>query len=278
VSRSEAPSPIRTLVCDDERRARRAFVTLLADDRELAIVGEASDGIEAADLIQRTAPDLVFLDVEMPHLDGFGVLRTLVAPRPTIVFITAHDEYAVRAFEVHAVDYLVKPIERDRLTRALAVAKSRVRQRRVCELSERLAALLPAGRDGAPRGGTPDDGDDAPRPPRRYVERIPVRIGRSLTYVPVAEIDWIEADDYYARLHAGGRAYVVRQTMRDLEAKLDPLMFVRVHRSAIVRIDHVDRMHPCVRGAHVLSLKDGIRLTLSRSRRAAFEAALGGVR
>lgn len=248
-------------------------MALLAADADLEIVGEASDGVEAATLIDRIDPDLVFLDVHMPRLDGFEVLGKLSArPGLTIVFVTGHDEYALKAFEVHAADYLVKPVDAARLASALATAKSRVRQRRICELAERLATLVPTSGPASPVVSE----QQANGATRRYLERVPVRIGRSLTYVPVARIDWIEADDYYAKLHADGRSYLVRRTMRDLESRLDPAVFVRVHRSAIVRIEHVERMHPCVRGSHVLILKDGSRLTLSRSRRATFEAALAG--
>lgn len=264
---------IRTVVCDDERRTRRAFVALLGDDEEIDVVGEASDGLQAAELIESSTPDLVFLDVHMPHLDGFGVAARLHADEgPTVVFVTAHEEYALKAFEVHAVDYLVKPIDRARLEHSLSAAKQRVRERRVRELGERLALLLPPSR----RDGHVERLHQPPPSRQSFAERIPVRIGRNLTYVPVSDVYWIEADNYYARLHVGERNFLVRQSMRELEARLDPAQFVRVHRSAIVRIAEVDRLQPRSRGAHLLTLKDGSRLTLSRSRRAAFEAALGG--
>ena len=272
---------IRTVVCEDEPDAREGIVSMLRVDPTVLVVGEARTGSEAVDTIRSQMPDLVFLDVQMPRLDGFGVIERIGVERfPVVVFVTAYDEYALRAFEVHALDYLLKPFGDDRFSDALTRAKSRVRQKRACELSQELASLLARGDESAvtaPTGvaAAPLEYDPAP-PARKYLEHIMVRLAGTVSLIRVEDVDWIEADDYYAKLHVAGKTHLLRETMRQLETKLDPRDFVRVHRSAIVRIDRVQTLHPYFKGSHVLTLKDGTRVTLSRGRRAAFEAALGG--
>jgi two-component system LytT family response regulator len=280
--------PIRTLVCDDEPDAREGLLALLSGDSQIAVVGQARTGREAAKLIEEANPELVFLDIQMPELDGFGALarvqrRAAVMNAPVVVFVTAYDEYALRAFEVHALDYLLKPFSDERFAEALQLAKARVRQRRAGELGQQLAALL---EDAIPTAHHPDDADrddlsvpatsaDEPSVGTRYTDRIAVRTAKQVVFVRVSDVDWIEADDYYSKLHIGGRAYLIRETMGSLEARLDPSRFTRVHRSAIVNLDRVQTLQPYFRGAHVLTLRDGTQLTLSRSRRASFERALG---
>ena len=272
---------IRTVVCDDEPDAREGIVAMLRADPMVRVVGEARNGSEAVDAITTHEPDLVFLDVQMPRLDGFGVIERIgVARFPVVIFVTAYDEYALRAFEVHALDYLLKPFGDDRFSDALARAKSRVRQHRACELSQELASLLARGDETAvsepPQSAAKQVERGSMPPAPNYLEHIMVRLAGTVTLIRVEDVDWIEADDYYAKLHVGGKTHLVRETMRQLEGKLDPRQFVRVHRSAIVRIDRVQTLHPYFKGSHVLTLRDGTRVTLSRSRRAAFEAALGG--
>jgi two-component system, LytTR family, response regulator len=272
---------LKAVVCDDEPDAREGMVELLRRDPEIALVAEARNGTEAAAEIERQSPDLAFLDIQMPMLDGFGVVAE-VAKRersPVFVFVTAYDEYALKAFEVHALDYLLKPFSDARFSEALAVAKARVRERRACELGQQIAALLQpsdaawssndASRSGF--GSAANQGSG-----RGYLEHFMVRLGGKVTLLRVADIDWIEADDYYAKLHVAGRSYLIRETMQQLETKLDPRQFVRVHRSAIVQIDRLRTLEPYIKGSHVLTLKDGTRLALSRGRRSAFEAAIGG--
>jgi two-component system LytT family response regulator len=263
--------PIRTLICDDEPDAREGLSELLRGDPEVVVVGQARSGREAVALVEEMRPELVFLDVQMPGLDGFGVVQAVGAERaPVVVFVTAYDEYALRAFEVHALDYLLKPFSDARFADALRLAKARVRQRRAGELVPELAALLGDERR------TPGAAAPAPAAARPlYLDRITVRTGNQVYFVRVDDIDWIEADDYYAKLHVAGRTHLVRETMQRLASKLDPRRFVRVHRSAIVNLERVQRLQPYFRGAHVLTLNDGTRLTLSRSRRAQFERALG---
>ena len=273
------------MVCDDEPEAREGVVALLREDDEIAIVGEARDGHEAVAVLGAARPELVFLDVQMPGLDGFGVLEVVRAASgaerlPVVVFVTAFDAYALRAFEVHALDYLLKPFADERFAEALRTAKERVRQRRAGALGQQLAALYgdaaPPTRTPPPDlAETPSAPVAAPPPAPRHLERIPVRIAQKVHLVPVADVDWIEADDYYAKLHVAGRSYLVRETLTQLEVALDPSQFVRTHRSAIVNIGRVKLLQPYFGGAHVITLHDGTRVPLSRSRRAAFERAVG---
>lgn len=278
----EASTRIRTIVCDDEPDAREGIVAMLRGDPDVAVVGEARTGEEAAEMIMDREADLVFLDIQMPRLDGFGVIERVGPDRlPVVVFVTAFDQYALKAFEVRALDYLLKPFTDERFEEALARAKAQVHQRRARALSQELASLL-VGHVAIRRNA---GGARAEPPPARgvtlastpaYLEHFLVRLAGTVTLVRVEDVDWIEADDYYAKLHASGRTHLIRETMQRLEAKLDPHQFVRVHRSAIVRIDRVHTMHPYFKGSHLLVLRDGTRVTLSRSRRPAFEAAVGG--
>lgn len=277
--------PIRTIVCDDEPDAREGILALLARDLQITVVGQAGTGREAAALIEDTQPELVFLDIQMPELDGFGALDRVDAEKaPVVVFVTAHDEHALHAFDVSALDYLLKPFSNERFNEALQRAKTQVRQRRAGELVEQFAVFIDdsvaddstADRSGA--AAAPQVGQSAVRvaaTAAQHADRIMVRTTKEVIFVRVDDVDWIEADDYYAKLHVAGRAYLIRETMQSLEARLDPRRFARVHRSAIVNLDRIQALQPYFRGAHVLTLRDGTRLTLSRSRRASFERALG---
>jgi two-component system LytT family response regulator len=274
---------IRTAICDDEPDAREGLRELVRVDPDIEVVGEARDGAEAVSLFEAARPELVFLDIQMPHLDGFGALGVMartIAPehQPVVVFVTAYDAYALRAFEVHALDYLLKPFSDARFAETLRVAKDRVRQRRAGVLGRQLASLL---LDGQPAAAPPPDrlpaapDDVRPSSSSRYLERLQVRVAQKVYFVPVADIDWIEADDYYAKLHVGGRSYLLRETLSQLATELDPQHFVRVHRSAIVNIQRVKLLQPYFGGAHVITLRDGTQVPLSRSRRDDFERALG---
>jgi len=249
--------PIRVAVVDDEPLARAALRLALEADPELAVVGDCS-GIAAAALIERARVELVLLDVQMPEVDGFQVLEALdPAALPAVVFVTAHDAYAVRAFEIHAIDYLLKPFDDARLVTALVRAKDRL-ARPSAAAGEPLLALL---EDRARR--------------ERQVERLVVRARGKLVAVRTQDIDWIEATDYYATLHVGGDTHLVRQTMAELEASLDGRKFVRVHRCAIVNLERVREVHPMFRGDCTLVLVDGTQVRLSRTRRAEFERMFG---
>jgi two-component system LytT family response regulator len=271
--------PIRTVIVDDEPDARDGLRDLLANDADVVVVGEGRTGREAVDLIRDAHPELLFLDVHMPELDGFAALAASRGPRmPIVIFVTAYDHYALKAFEVHALDYLLKPFSDERFAEALRCAKEQVRQRRIGEVGHHLAQLVrteagPAEADASPTAQAAVAGQTADA---RYVDRVTVRTAKGTLLLRTDDIDWIQADDYYARLHVGGRSYLLRETMRHLEERLDPRRFVRVHRSAIVNIDRVQTLQPYFRGAHVLTLKDGTQVTMSRSRRAGFEKIVGG--
>ncbi|MEA2238985.1 MAG: two-component system, LytTR family, response regulator LytT [Thermoanaerobaculia bacterium] len=245
--------PLRAIVIDDEPLARESIRSLLEGDAEVRVVGEGT-GADGAALIARTRPDLMFLDIQMPEVDGFALLEQVgAATVPAVIFVTAYDRYALKAFEVHALDYLLKPFDDRRFASALAHAKERARGRLRGEADNRIADLLQA-RNETPRS--------------RFL--IPVR--DKTIVVDAADIDWIEASDYYVTLHAGASAHLLRQTMDEIETQLDAGTFFRVHRSTIVNIDRVREIHPLFRGDCALVLTDGRRLKLSRSRRKDFEA------
>jgi two-component system, LytTR family, response regulator len=244
--------PLRVVVIDDEPLARDSVRALLADDAEVLVVGEGS-GSDAAALIARTRADLMFLDIQMPEVDGFALLDQIGADTvPAVIFVTAYDRYAARAFEVHALDYLLKPFDDQRFASALARAKERILARRRGEIDNRIAELL-KDRDAS-----------------RVRFLIPAR--EKTIVVDADQIDWIEAADYYVTLHAGASAHLLRQTMDEIEKQLDRRQFFRVHRSAIVNIDRVREIHPLFRGDCALVLADGRKVKLSRSRRKDFEA------
>jgi two-component system LytT family response regulator len=249
--------PIRVAIVDDEPLARQALRMVLETDPEVCVVGDCI-GVDAPALIEREGVELVFLDVQMPEVDGFEVLAALrPGALPATVFVTAHDEYAVRAFEVHAIDYLLKPFDDARLLTALARAKQRL-ARHGGTAGQPLLALLD---ERAQRTSS--------------VERFLVRARGKVVVVRAEDIDWIEAADYYATLHVGGDSHLIRETMTDLEGSLDARRFVRVHRRAIVNIDRVREVHPLFRGDCTLVLADGTQVRLSRTRRSEFERLFG---
>jgi two-component system LytT family response regulator len=259
-------APLRVLVVDDEPLARTGVRELLSRDPELSVIAEAADGRQAVDAILSLRPDLVFLDVQMPEMDGFEVLREVGPERmPSVVFITAYDQFALRAFDVAAVDYLLKPFDDERFAVAVERAKEAVRTHAAGDLGRRLLGLL----DSREAAGTPGTTGG-------YASRLLVKSAAKTLFLRVEEIDWIEADDYYAKLHVAGKTHLLRETMASLEARLDPDRFFRVHRSAIVNLDRVREMQPLFRGEHVLILQDGTRLKLTRGRLDKLEAALAG--
>jgi two-component system LytT family response regulator len=241
---------MRVVVADDEPLARKTIRLLARRDPDITIVAECRNGAEALDAVREHKPDLVFLDIQMPRLDGFDVLEVLGDEAPAIVFVTAYDQYAIRAFEVHAIDYLLKPFTDERFEKALARAKELV-QRRGTE-REKHAQLTAAH--------------------RAFTQRFMVRTAGRVVFLKAEEIDWIEAADYYARLHAGANGYLLRESMNELEATLDPNTFVRIHRSVIVNLDRVREMRPLFRGDLVVVLHDGTQLRMSRGRREELES------
>lgn len=260
-----APS-IRVLIVDDEPLAREGIRQLLAADERFEIVAECGDGASAIKAIARQHPDVVFLDVQMPEHDGFEVLRRLPEDQiPLVVFVTAYDKFAVQAFETHALDYVVKPIDRGRFAKTLTRIKERLQEKEVSAITRRLVVLL--GEDLAGRSPT---GRRA-----SYLERVPIKAGDRIYFVDATDIDWIEAEDYYASLHTGKQSHLVRMSLSALEEKLDPAKFTRIHRSTIVNISRVKELRRHFRGNQVAILQDGTRLTLSRSYQAKARAALG---
>ena len=266
---------LRVLVVDDEPLARQRVLDLLAREAGVEVVGEAGTGRTAVAAIGELAPDLVFLDVQMPGLTGLDVVRE-VGPEamPDVVFVTAYDQHALAAFEVSAVDYLLKPFDDDRFRQALTRAREALRLREVDELRDRLAVLLDPGRGAAPVASPV--GARSPNPPRAsWRDRIAVESRGVTRVVPVADIDYIASDGAYAELHVGGAVHVVRERMQALEDSLDPARFFRIHRSTIVQIDRVESLLTAAGGDYTVRLQDGTRLRLSRSRRDAFAQRLG---
>ena len=254
--------PIRALVVDDERLARKSLSVLLSADAEVELVGECGRPQEAVRLLKQRSVDLLFLDVQMPGMDGFELLE---AARSTaaVVFVTAFEQHALRAFEVRAVDYLLKPYDDERFATVLARAKAHVRGQRLQALAQQLAGLV--------------SGPATPAPPAaRYLERLVLRESGRVTLLPVEQIDWIQADDYYVQVHAGGRSHLLRQSLRELEAALDPQHFLRIHRSTLVNVARVKSLEPLFHSEYLVVLANGQRLKLSRSYRERLDALLAG--
>lgn len=246
-------SKIRALVVDDEPFARERVMSLLSQEPDVEVIGQCSDGSQAVAAIQTQNPDLVFLDVQMPGRSGFEVIEDVGADRmPTVVFVTAYDQYALRAFEVHALDYLLKPFGKDRFQQTLRHAREALDRRRAGDLGRRLLALV--------HDAKPDQ--EAARP-----DRLVVKSGGRVFFVKTDEIDWIEASGNYVRLHLGEEAHLFRETMNHMEARLDARRFVRIHRSRIVNIERIREMQPWFNGEYVVVLRNGTRLTLSRNYR-----------
>jgi two-component system, LytTR family, response regulator len=240
--------PIRVLVVDDEAPARAALRRMLSDDAEVEVVGCCSDGKEALAAIRTSPPEVVFLDVRMPGLDGFQVMQAAGPRPPRVVFVTAHAGHALEAFDVEAVDYVLKPFDDDRFARALARAKAAARADRTLALAAKLSAEVSGAAPEAPR----------------YLERIAIPDRDGVRVVPIEEVDWIEAQDYYAEVHSGGRGYLLRRSLKQLEERLDPRRFARVHRSAIVNVARIQSLRPATHGERDLVLRDGTQLKLSR--------------
>lgn len=263
---------IRTLVVDDEQLARRGLKTLVDRHPDCTVVGVCADGREAIARIAELKPDLVLLDIQMPEITGFNVLERLPQDAlPVVIFVTAFDEFAVRAFEVNALDYVLKPVSQQRLREALDRAVAQVRGRKLAEYGSTLLAAVAAIQHG--RNG--DVGGDA-RPGGR-LERIMVRVGDAIQFVEVADVEWIEGADYYVTLHAGGKEFLYRESLKNLEQRLDPAQFVRIHVSAIVNLAKVREIRREFGADYEVVLLGGRRLAVSR-RRKKHLLALGAAR
>jgi two-component system LytT family response regulator len=239
---------IRTLIVDDEPLARERVRTLLANEPDIELIGECTTGTEAVAAIKQARPDLVFLDVQMPGLGGFEVLRALDKDQiPLVIFVTAYDQHAVKAFEVHALDYLLKPFKQARFRETVAHAREALAGREAAENSRKLLALI---------GQNP--------PPPERLARIPIRNGERVVFVKVENIDYVESAGNYVIVHAGKENHVVRETLTALEEKLDPRQFLRISRSTLVNMDQVKELQPLFKGEHAVLLTNGKQLTMTR--------------
>jgi len=261
---------IRTLIVDDEPLARRNLRVLLEKDAQIEIVDECRNGREAVKAINALSPDLIFLDIQMPELDGFDVLARVGPERiQAIIFVTAFDQYALKAFEVHALDYLLKPFDDERFAFALRRAKSQIEAREINRVSKRLLALLEERESQGEHAGETGE--------KSYLTRLMIKASGRVVLLKVGEIDFIEADGNYAKLHVGRKSHLLREKMHDLEVRLDPGQFVRIHRSIIVNLDRIKELHPHFNGDYIVVLEDGRQLRLSRTRRENLEARLKAV-
>ncbi|HEV8495835.1 MAG TPA: LytTR family DNA-binding domain-containing protein [Gemmatimonadaceae bacterium] len=240
---------IRTVIVDDEELARDRIQTLLEQQPDVEIVGVCTDGPSAVETIDRTQPDLVFLDVQMPGMNGFEVVDNLERTKlPAVVFVTAHDAHALKAFEIHALDFLLKPFDQTRFEKALERARGQLNHSKgTTILDSRLVSLL-----------------EELHEERKYSERLIVKSSGRVFFVRTEEIDWVEASGNYVKIHTKSDAHLLRESMKNMEAKLDPKTFVRIHRSAIVNIDHIKELEPWFHGEYIVIMRDGTRLTASR--------------
>jgi len=251
--------PMRVVVADDEPLPRRRMLRLLRDhDDDVDVVAVCETGAHAVEAIRETRPDLVFLDVQMPELDGFEVLERVGGELPAVVFVTAHDRYALRAFEVHALDYLLKPFDVERFNQALERGRTQVERQGEGARGGLAALLEQLARERGPA---------QPAPRRRWLDWVMVKARGRVEFVRTADLDWIEAEGNYVRLHAGKKAWLVREKIGALEERLDPDAFLRVHRSSIVQVDRLAELHPMVAGDGILVLRDGTQVKLSRGYR-----------
>jgi two-component system LytT family response regulator len=250
---------IRVLIVDDESLARDMIREMLEEDRDVEIVGECLNGEEAAAAIEALAPDLLFLDVQMPEASGFEVLENLKnGSMPHVIFVTAYDQYAVRAFEVHALDYLLKPFDRERFEASWHRAKEQILKEKNDRLDQRILTLLEELKAGS-----------------KYLERLVIKANGRVFFLDAGDIDWIEAEGNYVSVHSGVKSHLLRETISSLEAQLDPKKFRRIHRSAIVQLDKIKELQPWFHGEYRIVLHSGAELMLSRNYRENLQEALG---
>lgn len=250
---------IRALIVDDEPLAREAIRELLGRDPEIQVVAECGDGRQAVSAIQKLRPELVFLDIQMPDVDGFSVIEAVGAARmPVTIFVTAYDRYALKAFDVNALDYVLKPFDEERFQKAVDRAKSQLKSDHREQMEQRLGALL---RDV--------------RPAQPFLDRLVIKSSGRILFLRTPEIDWIQAEGNYLRLHVGKDSYLFRETMNNIERKLDGRRFVRIHRSTIVNVERIKELHPWHTGEYVVMMQSGKELTLSRGYRHQLDRLLG---
>jgi len=255
-------SLIRVLIVDDEPLARENLQGLLSEDPDLLLVGQCANGIEAVEAIKTLEPDLLFLDVKMPRVNGFEVLKQIpLGQLPIVIFVTAYDQHALRAFEVNALDYLLKPFDDERFAMTMARVKTQFKQKRITEYNERVFSLM--GSEYSPL--TAPKPTEPPKTP--YIRRIAVKTTGRIYFVEVDEIEWIQAARSYVQLHTTTKTHLVRETMSHFEANLDPQQFLRIHRSTLINIAFIRELQPYFRGDYLVILKDGTELKLTRRNR-----------
>jgi two-component system LytT family response regulator len=264
---------VRALIVDDEELGRRMLRSLLAADNDVEVVGEASSASEARRRISEQQPDLVFMDIEMPGGNGIELIQELNDPLPYVIFVTAHPEFALPAFELQAVDYLVKPVERKRFVGSVLRAKRRIAERRVAGLALQLAGAVgmngESGRVNSAAGNAP--------PPARYPSQMTIRVRRRMFSLEVSDISWIQGASQYSRVHTKNGEYLLSRTLASLECELDPKRFFRIHRSAIVNAAHVREVRSSGDGRYNIYLHGGQALPMGRARREILEKLLGGI-
>ena len=272
--------PIRVLIVDDEPIARRRISRLLRLEQDVELVDEAGSGTDAVAAIRETHPDLVFLDVQMPDMDGFAVVEALGNETlPAIVFVTAYNEYAVKAFDVNAIDYILKPFDPERFRAAFQRVRGRLEQKSSAEEGRRIRALLEEVLGGERAQALSASASNAPKiegrpaaaPPRR-LDRLMVKHDGRVYFVKVTDVDWFEAAGNYIRVHVGRVSHLIRETMHGIEAQLDPNQFARIHRAVIVNLDRIRELQPWFAGDYIVILRDGRQLKLSRTYRDALQA------
>ncbi len=266
---------IRAIVVDDEILARKALKAMLKDDPEIEVIAECRNGREAVTAIGEQSPDVVFLDIQMPEMDGFQVIEEVgVKQMPVTVFVTAFDKHALRAFEAHALDYLLKPFDHDRFDTALQRAKTFVRQQKLGEINESLFAVL---KDLKPkRNELPSETDKAAH--QETIDHVVVKSGGRIYFLKVQDIDWVEGMSNYLSLHSASGTHLIRETMGNFHAKLDAKKFLRIHRSTIVNIERIKDIQPLFKGEYVITLTSGRRLKASRCYRHGLRALLNEAR
>jgi len=263
---------VRALIVDDEELGRRMLRTLLASDHDVEVIGEAASATEARRKISEQQPDLVFMDIEMPGGSGLDLLNELEDPLPYVIFVTAHPEFALPAFELQAMDYLVKPVQRPRFAGSILRAKKRIAERRVAGLAMQIAGAV--SMNGARREGP---GSGAPPPAQKYADQMTIRIRRRMFALEVNDISWIQGASQYSRVHTKSGEYLLSRTLASLECELDPKKFFRIHRSAIVNAAHVREVRSSGDGRYNIYLHGGQSLPMGRARREILEKLLSGI-
>jgi two-component system LytT family response regulator len=258
---------IRAVIVDDESLAREVLSLMLKDDSEMELIAECRNGKEAVQVIRKQCPDIVFIDVQMPGMDGFQVIEEIgVEKMPVTVFVTAYDKYALRAFVAHALDFLLKPFDHDRFNKTLERAKALVRQQEFAVMNEKLFALI---NDMKALAGTPisEADNDKPKDDINYkepIDRVTIKSSGRIYFLKTEEIDWVEGSGDYLCLHVGNKSHLIRETMGDFYAKLDSKKFLRIHRSTIVNIERIKDIQPLFKGEYIITLTSGIKLKSSR--------------